>query len=1306
MSGGRIVTFYSYKGGTGRTMALANVAWILASNGKRVLAVDWDLDSPGLCKFFRPFLDESALSATPGVIEMINEYQLAALDPESRPGDWHREYARPQRHALSLRWNNFPPGSQLDFLSAGRQNREYSAAVCSLDWDNFYERLGGGKFLRAMREDMKENYDYVLIDSGSGLRDVADVCTIELPDILAVCFTLSDQSIEGAASVAETVSRRYRARDILVLPIPMRVEDGELEKLEVSRAVARARFEGFPSGLTPEQAAQYWATVEVPYKPYYAFEEMLATFGDSPGSPRSLLASFERLTAVITASEVTTLPRMADDIRLRGLAAFRRQPPSPTRVFISYAPEDRMWADWTEALLTRAGFSVWLRSTVTSSEHESGSGQVQAEHEIRAASRMLAILSSSYLHSPGAASVWEKMSAADAIGPPRRLVPVKVSEASITEPFTDHLPVDLVHLDGHAAAAKLLRALDRPTPLSGVEITLLAELRFPGRVPPIWNVPARNLDFTGRAALLEILRGALAGDGTPGVLARALYGLGGVGKTQVALEYAHRFMADYDLVWWVPSERPDELAEAMAALAGQLDLPVGDNLTLTAQATVQELSQDADRRWLLIFDNVQDPKELADYLPTGSGHVLITSRNQTWAHSAEPLEVDMFTSEESVAHLRWHVPEIDSRDAHQVADALGHLPLAIEQAAACLEQTRMSAEAYLDLLATQTAQILGMNQPIGYPVPASAAWNLSLERLRERSPAGIRLLQLLSFMSPGPISMSLLYSDEMVRALRPFDPTVSELILGRIIRDVGRLALIKVDQGGNSVQVHRLVQAVIRAQLTVDEQERACHDVHRVLVGARPRLGGTDDPEKWSRYNIIWPHLIPSRADECEGPQARDLFIDWVRYQWQRGDFDASLNLGRRLENQWIRKLGPDHEQTLLLRFHIANVLRSRGQFREACDSDSFVLERQREVLGSEHPHALMTAGGLAADLRALGEFEQALASDWETYRTWKELFGDDYPRTLSAGHNLGVSLRLVGRYREARVIDEETAARRRQVLGPDHPYTLYSTADLARDLRHVGTVRESIDLLRSTWRKYQAVLGDDMLDTLRTVTSLAISLRLAGESAEAMILAEEASERYRTRYGEDYLETLSCMLTLACSHGSLGAMSQARELAAQVRAGYQTKLGPDHPYTLIASNNLAVYLRGTGEIVQAQVLAERTSRAMQKRLGEHHPATLASAVNLANCLAAAGRLTASEALQRMTISSMRETLGEEHPDTLICRANLATNLRELGRREEAEALRSQLQDQLGRVVGTGHPAVSRLREWQLIDLDLDPEPT
>jgi CO dehydrogenase nickel-insertion accessory protein CooC1 len=1303
---GQIITFYSYKGGTGRTMALANVAWILASNGKRVLTVDWDLESPGLHKFFHPFLDESTVSATPGVIEIINDYASAAVDPGPRNDDWHLEYANVERHAVSLEWA-FPDGGKLDFLSAGRQNRDYSAAVCSLDWDNFYDRLGGGRFFRAMREDMKQKYDYVLIDSRTGLSDVADICTIELPDVLTVCFTLSDQSIEGAANVSRQISGRYRDRNIRVLPVPMRIEDGEKEKLDVGRAQARMKFEGFPAGMTPEGSALHWASVEVPYKPFYAFEETLATFGDDPGSPASLLSSFERITDAVTAGHVTAMRPIPEDLRLQYKDAFaRRQPASSTQVYLSYVPEDRMWADWIEAVLTRTGFRVLPRSTVLTAGGDGDvRGSIQAERELQLAPRAIAVLSSAYLHSPDARSIWKTLSSADAADTHRQLIPVRISEVRITEPFNEHPVVDLARMDAAQATAKLLWALDRPAQPLGRTGTQAEEPRFPGTIPPIWNVPARNADFTGRGATLELLRDKLAGGGRAVVVAQALYGLGGVGKTQLALEYAHRFMADYDLVWWVPSERAEETSGALADLARKMGLKVSDNVVEAAEAALEELRRDTTPHWLLIFDNADDPKQLEPYLPTGAGHVLITSRNQAWSHSAEPLEVDVFTRDESVGHLLRHVPDLDMADAIRVADALGHLPLAVEQASAWLEQTGMPARVYVEQLATQSTRILALNQPPDYPMPVVATWNLSFDRLKQRSPAAVRLLQLCAFFSPGPISMDLLYSDEMNESLLPFDDTLSEkLMLGRVIRDISRFALVKVDQGSNSLQIHRLVQAVIRSQMTDEEQVEARHEVHKILTGARPRQGETDDPANWSTYDIIWPHLGPSIAEECDDPRTRQLLIDWVRYQWKHGEFESCLSLARRLEIVWAHQLGPDHQQTLHLQFQIANVLRSQGRFAEARELDTYVLERQRAVLGPDHPHALMTANGLGADLRALGEFQQALTSDRATHESFKEQFGDDYPRTLLAAHNLGCSLRLVGDCFTARRLDEETLDRQRQVLGSDHPNTLLSSASLALDLRAAGAFRESVNVLRDTWERYREVLGDDMTDTLRAAASLAVSLRKAGEQSEAMNLAQDTYQRYQRRYGTNAPDAQSCALNLACDYAAVDDMPRALDLVSGVKAAHQADLGDDHPNTLVAANNLACYLRCLGRLPEALALAGDTRARMQRKLGDRHPLTLSCVVNLANCCGDSGDPETAEALEGETITLLRDVLGREHPDALVCEANLAVSLRQTGRAQEAEDLRTRVITDFGRVLGASHPDAAQLHKWQRINRDLEPQ--
>jgi hypothetical protein len=822
-------------------------------------------------------------------------------------------------------------------------------------------------------------------------------------------------------------------------------------------------------------------------------------------------------------------------------------------------------------------------------------------------------------------------------------------------------------------------------------------------VPQIWNVPNRNADFTGRGTILDRLHDELTGDGTAVVLARAVYGLGGVGKTQVALEYAHRFKTDYRLIWWVNAEQPLEITLALAELAGRLGVQVSDNAAETAASALEQLRRDVAGRWLLIFDNAEDPEDLAPFLPTGSGHILITSRNQAWTRHAEPVELDVFSRQESLAHLRHHVPRLDSGDAARVCAAVADLPLAIEQAAAWLAETGMPAALYAEWLETQTTSALGLNKPLDYAKPVVAAWNLSIDRLKQQSPASVRLLQILAFCSPDPISATLLYSEAMLECLLPYDETLSQkLMIGQVIREVSRFALVKVDQSTNSVQIHRLVQAVIRSQMSEEEQIGARHEVHKILTGARPRQGETDDPANWSTYDIIWPHLGPSVAEECDDPRTRQLLIDWARYLWKHGEFESCLTLARRLENLWRHHLGPDHPQTLRLQFHIANVLRSQGRFGESRELDTFVLERQRAVLGPDHTYTLMTANALAADLRALGEFQEALASDRETYERFKAEFGEDHRSTLAAAHNLGCSLRLVGDSSTARRLDEQTLDRQRRVLGREHPNTLQSAATLALDLRAAGAFRESADLLRETWEKYLVVLGQDTFDTLHTAASLAVSLRKAGEPAEAMSLSLDTYERYQRRYGRDVPEAQLCALNLAGDYAAGGDMPRALKLAMEVRAAYQVSLGDDHPNTMVAANNLACYLRRSGRLPEALTLAADTLERMRRKLGENHPLTLSCVLNLANCRGDSGDPEAAEALQTQAIILLREVLGDDHPDILVCEADLAVTLHQAGRSEEAEQLRTRVLDSFSHVLGAHHPNAVTLRNWQQIDLDLE----
>jgi MinD-like ATPase involved in chromosome partitioning or flagellar assembly len=326
---GHIVTFYSYKGGTGRSMALANVAWILASQGKRVLVIDWDLEAPGVHRYFHPFLRDKSLASSEGLMEFVVEYVSHALAPvsgEPLAEGWWLQYADIVRYAQSLQWPQFKKPGTLDLIPAGRQVGSYAGTVNLFNWHQFYDKLGGEKFFEAAKQHMRADYDYILIDSRTGVSDTSGICTVQMPETVVVCFTFNIQSIEGAAAVAETITlqREKLGIPVRILPVPTRVDSSEKDKVNLARVEAWRRFDPFLARLSQDELARYWGSVEMPYVPWYSFEEVLATFGDRKGLRTSLLSAMETLTAYVSDGAVRTLGAISEPERLQKLGEFQR----------------------------------------------------------------------------------------------------------------------------------------------------------------------------------------------------------------------------------------------------------------------------------------------------------------------------------------------------------------------------------------------------------------------------------------------------------------------------------------------------------------------------------------------------------------------------------------------------------------------------------------------------------------------------------------------------------------------------------------------------------------------------------------------------------------------------------------------------------------------------------------------------------------------------------------------------------------------------------------------------------------------
>ncbi|MDY7085137.1 MAG: FxSxx-COOH system tetratricopeptide repeat protein [Actinomycetota bacterium] len=838
------------------------------------------------------------------------------------------------------------------------------------------------------------------------------------------------------------------------------------------------------------------------------------------------------------------------------------------------------------------------------------------------------------------------------------------------------------------------------------------------RVPVILGrLPPRNPNFTGRLDLLAELQARLA-SGTTAVLPEALHGMGGVGKTQVVIEFVYQHQSEYDVIWWISAEQPSQIVAGMVELAQRLGLPV------EAEAAAVPAVREALRRgepyanWLLIFDNADSPEEVTEYFPKGGpGRILVTSRNSRWSTVARRIEVDVFQRSESIALLRLRADPQDpfverqtltDEEADKLAEVLGDLPLAIEQAGAWLAETGMQVQEYLDLFTSKTKELMEMSPPVPfYQIPVAAAWDVPLDYLARNRPAALRLLQLCAFLAPEPISRDLLSETGVAEIEEEPDSALSDPIqFGRAIREIGRYALARVDHGNNNIQLHRLVQAVLIERMT--EQER------RTMRGRAYRLLALSDPKQpenrlqWPRYAELYPHLRASGAiTDPEMPYARRLVINEARYHARWGDLNESLAISHEAYRAWAPAPGePDSLQRLEIGRWLGYVLFALGRYEESARLNAALYETHRQLLGPVHEATFEAVQAVAADYRVQGNFQRAVELSKEIYTSCREEFGEHDPITLNAGHNLAVSLRLAGRFEEARDLDLKIYnSKAWRTYNPTHVETLVALRGVLIDRRQLGDYADAHNEFEDLARTFLETLGDRDPETLETNRSLSVTRRKAGDHEGALTISRDALRRYTVALGADNPKTLAAALNLSLDLRQAGLLDEAEQLAEDNFHRFRQKLGKEHPHALAAGGNLAIILRLRGNLADARGLNEATARRLRDRLGDSHILTLGCTTNLASDLHAAGEYQAAYDLDVENLERYRRVLGENHPSTLAAALNLAIDLRELDRVGEAEALWRDTLDRYRRTLRTGHPAVTDAENWVRANCDMDPMP-
>ena len=674
--------------------------------------------------------------------------------------------------------------------------------------------------------------------------------------------------------------------------------------------------------------------------------------------------------------------------------------------------------------------------------------------------------------------------------------------------------------------------------------------------------------LAGREELLMALDARLSvGDG-PAPRTVVLSGLGGAGKTSVAVEYAHRHLDQVGVAWQFAAQDATVLAAGFGGLAAQLGAVAGADARDPVASVHAVLARFA-APWLLIFDNAADSASVAAFLPpAGPGQLVITSQNPNWPDQV--LDVPVLDPDVAAGFLVSRAGDSDWRAARDLAGLLGGLPLALEQAAAYTQAAMETLAGYLALFRQLRAGVLARGEPAGYGKTVASTWALAFDRLEQTAPGAVGLLRLLAFCAPEAIPMRQLLQPrpelagrlggEVLPILAPLleDP----LAASDAITALRRYSLVTPATGG-SVSVHRLVQAVTADQMPAELARQWQQAAAALIEAAIP--DDTGQPETWKVCAALLPHAQAALADDSAGMARIAHYLGWS------GSYAAARHLQRRVLNAREQVLGPEHPDTLTARHELAYWTGQAGDHAAGRDLLAGLLPVLERVFGPEHQQTLITRSDLAGWTGEAGDAAAARDQYAELLPMEERVFGPKDPHTLHGQADLARMTGLAGDPAAARDLFADLLPVREQVLGPEHQQTLITRSDLASWTGLAGNPAAARDLFAGLLPVIERALGPEHPWTVATRGHLALWTWEAGDPAAARDLSAALWWHERV-LGPEHPWTLSTRGELARMTGEAGDPAAARDRYAELLPVLIRVLGPEHPRTLTVRHQVSYW--------------------------------------------------------------------------------------------------------------------------------------
>lgn len=866
--------------------------------------------------------------------------------------------------------------------------------------------------------------------------------------------------------------------------------------------------------------------------------------------------------------------------------------------------------------------------------------------------------------------------------------------------------------------------------------------------PTIWNVPyRRNPFFTGREEILHNLFESLTSSKRAALTqAKAISGLGGIGKTQIAVEYAYRYRKHYDAVLWVTASSRDSLISEFVLLAVLLAVPERYEQDQEIVLTAVKRWLVTNTNWLLILDNVEDLQAVIDFLPVdGEGNILFTTRLQALGAIGEGIEVEKMQADEGALFLLRRTKLLgpdapldqapkQARDmAVDIVDTLDALPLALDQAGAYIEETKCGLPAYLHLYRTRRKELLQRRGtiPVDHPEPVAMTWALSFQEIEKDNPAAADLLRLLAFLNPETIPEEMISDGaaELGTLLEPM--AIDPLQYDGAIEKLLKYSLIRRNSEGHFLSVHRLVQAVLRDGMDSKQQrlwaERAIRAINRafpdVEVGTWARCQrylsnvettmlhlqeyGLAFPEAARLLNeaasYLTAHAEYTQAEallqkalsirqhllEPLHPDAALTLNDLGMLYLTQGKYQQSEPLLQKALAIRTQVLGPEHRDTATGLNNLALLYYAQGKYSQAEQLYEQALQIRMCLFGPEHPSVAECLGNLAQVYTELGKYKRAESLYLQALAIQMQTLGPDHPELAQTLNNLGLVYRSQGEYSQAESYYQRALNIQEKAFGLDHPRYAQTLGNMARLYRAAGDYERSEPLYQRSLEIQKNVFGPDHPDVAESLYGIAKLYESQGKYQQAEKFCQEALSIQEQRLGPEHPAIAHTLVTLAKIYQMQKKYAQAEELNQRALTIREKVLGADHPLTAVALNSVAEVYQAQGKYLESRSLIERSLVIREQSLGRGHPYVAYSLSNLADNYAAQGDYTQAESYYKQALVLREQFLGLMHPRTAAIYHDLAKLYLDQGRYQEAEPLFEKALTIREQLLGPEHPDVA-----------------